>query len=88
MTGPLIPERKQGIREHIQKARRLAAGMGIDPTHTINLSDLYESHEALIEGMLRLKCYMCLIPLRNIRASGCWHCESARAALRNAGVQS
>ena len=89
MTSPLTPERKQEIREHIQGARRLAAELDIDPAHTINLSDLYESHEALIEALGRILRERSVCASNRCADLGHLTCRyaQAHAALRKAGVE-
>ena len=93
MTSPLTPERKREIGERIEKAN---AGEFWPVVRHIDVSDLYESHEALVEALagllsridhvgpeIGLACFHGGINIPNIATEA----EAARAALRNAGVE-
>ena len=102
MTSPLTPERKQEIRERIEKAV-------IGPFGRRDLRDLYESHEALVEALEKLwkqmpkidsgYCAVCRVgyalfektntanPVPGPCSNNRCLSHVVRAALRNAGVQ-
>lgn len=96
MTGPLTPERKQGIRERVEKAN---AGEVWPAVRHIDVSDLFESHEALAKALVScaddLEAELNGLFPESMRAYPSMQARfdrdmetvrSARAALRNAGV--